>query len=638
MFKSRRIIILVILFLILCKTQYISNSYTSETLREDEQMIHVGVGAYQDGFYDIADRQFSLFLKNFPNHGKVHDVLYLLGKIHFQKERWREARTALLRIVQENKNFGTMDYTLFWMAQIEIKLGDFEASRRWLLTLLQNYPRFEWIDYAYYLLGCSDFESKKLGLAENSFKKVSLLSKRGELIRASTFWLAMVSLGQNEEEKAILYLKSLVGELKNDPLFYRKEVLLWLGEAQFKSGQFQDAKKTYQLFYDQFKTDPLIPHVHWKIGFCDYRLGGLRDSTETFKKFQATFKEDHPFSAYTHFILGEISLILGDYALAVKELTPVLQTPQPNPLLGTTLLVLYWNYLQLNEREQSFQMFQRLLKLNTAEDEKFFIQWLVAQGLYAEGKVKDALPYYFSLLNSKLRERAMFQIGKGYFMEGQFREALTNLDILLLEFPNLKVLDEALFIKAECLLLLGETVQAMGTLQQIQSLPHKNPWRLMALTQTGLRSLNLGEKESAEAAFRRILEDRSNHPLFFHAAFQMGNLSAEKRDFPGASQSYSLVLKGPVTELIGPTYFRIGEILIQEGREEKAFNSFEEALKSLAGNSIWLGITHLEIGNLHRRWGRVKEAEKSYRTAYTLSKDGQIRNAAKECLERLEAR
>jgi len=103
-------------------------------------------------------------------------------------------------------------------------------------------------------------------------------------------------------------------------------------------GQFQEAKKTYQLFYDQFEKDPLIPYVHWKTGFCEYRLGGLRDSTETFKKFQATFK-DHPLSPYTHFILGEISLSLGDYALAVKELTPVLQILQPNPLLGTTLLV-----------------------------------------------------------------------------------------------------------------------------------------------------------------------------------------------------------------------------------------------------------------------------------------------------------
>ena len=636
MIKAKRILILLCFLLLPLESIMMSSSYAIST-HEDEQMIHVGIGAFQDGFYDIAEKQFSLFLRNFPNHGKVYDVSYLLGKIYFNNGRWKEAKTVLSRIVQENRNFGTMDYTLFWMAQIDIKLEDFEASRRWLLTLLRNHPKFEWVDYAHYLLGCIDFEANKPELAETSFKKVSLLSKRDELIRSSAFWLAMVSLKQNEDRKAILYLKPLLDKFKDNPSSYRKETLLWLGEAQFKSGQFEDAKKTYQLFYDQFKKDPLIPHAHWRMGFCDYRLGNLKDSMETFKNFLAVFK-DHSLSLSTHFILGEILLNLGEYALSVKEMTPVLQTPQPNPLWGTTLLVSYWNYLQLNEREESFRMFQRLLKLNTAEDEKFFIQWLVAQGFYAEGKVKDALPYYFSLLNSKFRERAMFQIGKGYFFEHQFREALTNFDILFLEFPNLKALDEGLFIKAECLLRLGETLQAFETYQQIQSLPHKNPWLLMALTQIGLRSLNLGEKEKAEAAFKRILEDRSGHPLFFHAAFQLGNLSAEKKDFPGASQSYTLVLKGPVTELLGPTTFRIGEILIQEGREEKALNSFEEGLKSLAENSPWFGITHLEIGNLQRRLGKVKEAKKSYRTVYALSKDSRIKNAAKELLERLETR
>ena len=171
MSKAARVLLLLLFLILIYQSFYISNSYTSETFREDEQMIRVGVGAYQDGFHDIAERQLSLFLQSFPNHVKVYDVLYLLGRIHFQKERWKEARAAFLRIVQENKNFGTMDYTLFWMAQTEIKLGDFEAGRRWLLTLQSNYPGFEWIDYAYYLSGCIDFESRRLGAAGIRLKR-----------------------------------------------------------------------------------------------------------------------------------------------------------------------------------------------------------------------------------------------------------------------------------------------------------------------------------------------------------------------------------------------------------------------------------------------------------------------------------
>ena len=632
--QSRRIFLLLLSFLFIFEIVCISRSY-SRTLNEEEQLIHVGVGALKDGLYDIAEKQFSLFLKNFPNHGKVYDVSYLLGKTYFRQKKWKEAKLFFLKISRENKNFEAMDYALFWMAQIDMKLGNFEMSRGWLLTLLKNYPKFEWMDYAYYLLGCLAFDTHQPGLAETSFKKVSLLSRREELIRSSSFWLGMVSLKLDEFKEAILYLKPLKDDAKQVPR-EAKETLFWLGEAQFRSGRYQEAKQTYQLFYDQFKTDPLIPHVYWRIGFCDYRLGNLKDSLDTFKNFQILFK-DRPLSLDTHFLLGEILLNQGDYASSIKELSPILQTTQPHPLAGPALLLLYWNHVHLNEREEAFRTFQRLLKYNGQEEEKSYIQWLVAQGLSAEGKVQDALPYYFSILNSPFREKALFQIGKAYFFENQCREALTNFDLLFLEFPNSKFLGEGLLIKAECLLRLGETVQALETYRLISALPSKSPWVLMALTQVGLHSLSLGEKERAATAFKRILEDFPNHPLFFHAAFQLGNLYAEKKDFPGASQAYTLVLKGPVEALIGPTYFRIGEILIQQEKEEKALNSFETALPSLSGNSLWFGMTHLEIGNLQRRWGKDKEAKKSYRLVYNQSKNEEIRNAAKELLERLES-
>ena len=85
------------------------------------------------------------------------------------------------------------------------------------------------------------------------------------------------------------------------------------------------------------------------------------------------------------------------------------------------------------------------------EDEKNFIQWLNAELIFSEGRVSDSLPYYFNILNSRFREKALYQIGRGYFFENKFREAITNLDILLLEFPSSEYAEEGLFVKAECL-------------------------------------------------------------------------------------------------------------------------------------------------------------------------------------------
>jgi tetratricopeptide (TPR) repeat protein len=300
--------------------------------------------------------------------------------------------------------------------------------------------------------------------------------------------------------------------------------------------------------------------------------------------------------------------------------------------------LLYWDHLQLNNKEETLRAAQRLLKLQAAEDEKSFIQWLMAQNLFAEGKVVDALPYYFGVLNSRFRERALLQIGKGYFLQSQFREALTNLELLVLEFPNLRPLGEVLFLKGECLLRLGETGRAVETYGQILGRSSKDAWSLLALTQLAGHFLSVGEEAKAETALKQVIDDPSPHPLFYHAAFQLGILSEKKNDLQAAARFFALALKAESPELLGPTYFRFGEILVQQDRLDKAFTSFNAALSYFPRDSAWFGITQLEIGNVQRRRGNYEEARRSYETAQTLARDGQIANAARESLKQLGAK
>jgi len=65
----------------------------STNLTQEEQLIRVGIGAFNDGFYDIAEKQFSKFLKDYPNHLKYYDISYLLGKTLLLKGKYREAKS-----------------------------------------------------------------------------------------------------------------------------------------------------------------------------------------------------------------------------------------------------------------------------------------------------------------------------------------------------------------------------------------------------------------------------------------------------------------------------------------------------------------------------------------------------------------
>jgi TolA-binding protein len=609
----------------------------SRSLNEDEQLIWVGTGAFKDGLYDIAERQFTSFISNYPKHAKVFDIYYLLGRTLVIKGKLREARTVFSKIINEAKGFENMDDTLLGMAELEMRLDNRDEAAKLLLTIIKRYPNFDQIDHSYYLLGLLELGSNQLTAAELTLKKVSQNSKNKELIRSSLFWLGLLSFRQRQYETAAGNFQTLWENPKSLPSGYLKYALFWLGESQLKLGRINEANRYYQIFHDRFKNDPLVPEVAWRMGFCDYQLGNIKNAIEAFQLFKNQFK-DSPLLLSTSYLLGKMLLINGDYLSSIKELNFILNTSQDNSWRGISLLTLYWDYIQLREREGANRIFQRLQKSDHFEDDKIFVQWLNAEMFYAEGEVLESLPYYFNILNTRFRERALFRIGKGYFLENKFRESITNFDILLLEFPNSKYLDEGLFIKGECLAKLGNPDEALETYGLLVRQNKKNVWHLFALTQIGSVYSFRGEQEKAENAFKKVLEDFPNHPLFYHAALQLGNLNFSKRNIVEAVHYYSIVLRGNILGLFGQTYFSLGEISYQQGKFEKALQNFETAMRYLEGTSSWFFLAQLEIGNLKRGRGKYEEAKKSYLIILDQSKDEEMKKAAKELLSRMESR
>jgi len=609
----------------------------SKTLNEDEQLIWVGTGAFKDGFYDIAERQFTNFISNYPKHARVFDIYYLLGRTLVIKGKLKEARTVFSKIINEAKSFENMDDTLLGMAELEMRLGNRDEAAKLLLSIIKRYPKFDQIDHSYYLLGLLELGSNQLTVADSTFKKVSQYSKNNELIRSSQFWLGLLSFRQGQYETAAGYFQTLWENPKSLPPGYLKYALFWLGESQLKLGRMNEANRYYQIFHDRFKNDPLVAEIAWRVGFCEYQLGNIKNAIEAFQLFKNQFK-DSPLLLSTYYFLGKMLLINGDYLSSIKELNFILNASQGNSWGGISLLTLYWDYIQLSEREGANRIFQRLQKSDHLEDEKIFIQWLNAEMFYTEGEVSESLPYYFNILNTRFREKALFQIGKGYFLENKFRESITNLDILLLEFPNSKYLEEGLFIKGECLAKSGNSDQALETYRLLARQYKKNVWHLFALTQMGSVYSFRSEQDKAENAFKKVLEDFPNHPLFYHAALQLGNLNFSKKNIVEAVHYYSIVLKGNILELFGQAYFSLGEIFYQQGKFEKALQTFETAMRYLEGTSSWFFLTHLEIGNLKRRGGKYEEAKKSYLIILDQSKDEEMKKAAKELLSRMESR
>ena len=622
--------------IVICSFSYVQEGYP-KNFSEDEQLIRVGIGAFKDGFYDIAEKQFSNFIRFYPKHDKVPDICYLLGRTLLIQGKSKEAMSLFSKIIEDGKHFENMDYALLRMAEVKIRLGSRDEAAKYLLSIIKNFPKFEQIGYTYYLLGLLEFGSNQLAASESTFKKVSQYSKNNELIHSSFFWLGILSFKQRQYETAVGYFQNLWENHQSLPPEYIRYALFWLGEAQLKSGRFNEAKLSFKTFYERFRNDPLLPEAYWRIGFCEYQLGNIQNAIETFQWFKNQFK-DSPLFLYTHYLLGEIFLLNNDHLSSIKENNSILNPSQGMIWGGAFLLTLYWDYIHVNETEGANRISQRLQKSNHFEDDKIFIQWLNAEISFSTGEISDSLPYYFNIVNTQFREKALFQIGKGYFFENKFREAITNFDILLLEFPNSNYLEEGLFIKGECLVQLGNLDQALETYSLIVQQNKKTLWQLFALTQIGSLYTFRNEQDKSENAFKKVLEDFPHHPLFYNAALQLGKINFNRKYIVEAIQYYSIVLKGNILELFGEAYFSLGEIFYQQGKYEKALQSFETAMQYLKETSSWFFLTQLEIGNLNKRWGKYDEAKKSFTIILDQSKDEDMKKAARELLNRIESK
>ena len=633
---KNRIFFYLFSLIVICSFSYVQEGYP-KNFSEDEQLIRVGIGAFKDGFYDIAEKQFSNFIRFYPKHDKVFDICYLLGRTLLIQGKSKEAMSLFSKIIEEGKHFENMDYALLRMAEVKIRFGSRDEAAKYLLSIIKNFPKFEQIGYTYYLLGLLEFGSNQLAGSESTFKKVSQYSKNNELIHSSLFWLGILSFKQRQYETAVGYFQNLWENHQSLPPEYIRYALFWLGEAQLKSGRFNEAKLSFKTFYERFRNDPLLPEAYWRIGFCEYQLGNIQNAIEAFQSFKNQFK-DSPLFLYTHYLLGEIFLLNNDHLSSIKENNSILNPSQGMIWGGAFLLTLYWDYIHVDEMEGANRISQRLQKSNHFEDDKIFIQWLNAEISFSIGEISDSLPYYFNIVNTQFREKALFQIAKGYFFENKFREAITNFDILLLEFPNSKYLEEGLFIKGECLVQLGNLDQALETYSLLVQQNKKTFWRLFALTQIGSLYTFRNEQDKSENAFKKVLEDFPHHALFYNAALQLGKINFNRKYIMEAIQYYSIVLKGNILELFGEAYFSLGEIFYQQGKYEKALQNFETAMQYLKETSSWFFLTQLEIGNLNKRWGKYEEAKKSFTIILDQSKDEDMKKAARELLNRIESK
>jgi TolA-binding protein len=155
----------------------------------------VAVRFFQEGTYDLAEREFADFVRAHPGSDRVPEAVLFQAQAIFQQQRYLDVLALLRQRLDQAGPFA--DRYQFWVAEALFQLGDYAEAGEAYATLLAGYPesprRLEASlgeAYAAFKLGDRRRASELLRAPEGSFQRSAQIQPDSELVARGQLLLA----------------------------------------------------------------------------------------------------------------------------------------------------------------------------------------------------------------------------------------------------------------------------------------------------------------------------------------------------------------------------------------------------------------------------------------------------------------
>ena len=625
-----------LIVLLVCFHFPIQRTSASVSSTPREKLLTIAIGAFNDKLYSFAEKQFEEYVETYPHGPDIDQVYYLLGRTYYLQGKLMRAKEVFQKVVREFPSFGQMGNALFWLGRTWFELGNQEEAVKCYRKVVFRYPESEHMGNACFDLGRIYVERKRFVEAEFYLKELMSRPVAGDTLLQAQYWLGLIFFAQGRYNEAEDQLERLLRNPVSSRKPFFREALFLLAESQLRLGHYERARQAYLTCMRLFANDSLSADVLFGLGWSQYQSGDPRGAIQTYVQFKKKFPDSKLFPE-VRFRLGEIFLQQEDYAKALEEFKGVVGDFPQNPVFGQSLLYMGWCHLNLGQFEEAVKTSHKILKLPAHAQEKSLSQVLLGEVYFHQNRYSEALPYYFNLINiPEYRENALFKMAKCYFYEGKFKEALTNVEILTLEYPDFKNMEELLFIRGEASSKLEDFDQAIRSYQQIIKANKIGRWTAHALFNLGKIYVSRRDVEKVKEVFHRIIEEFPNSPLSPVAAFRLGTIYFNDGNLEKALEAFALALNADDKGVLAESHFRRGEIYFKQANYSMAMENFKTIRNNFKDQRPWYELAQFEVGNIHRQLGKITEAKVAYKKVLEDSKDPDLRGITQKLVDELE--
>lgn len=601
-----------------------------------QELLQVGAGAFNDGFYQVAEAQLREFLQAYPQDPNIAKVTYLLGKALYEQQKFAEAKETFITLLTSHPVFEANDAAYFWLGRSCEQLDDLTSAQSSLLTVVTKYPRSHWYHASLLLLGKISFQEGRYKRAEMYLRKAPKDQKMSPSLLCNTnFWLGLTLYEQKRYKESENFFQEVVESTFNKSLL--EEALYWLGETHIKVKKYKKGAVVFRSLLDHFPQSSFAAHALYGESLCLYMVGRKEEALKGLlvlkKGFLHTSLLPHILS-----LTGAIYIDLYRYQEAIEIFKEFLSRFPQDHMRVQTLFNLVWCYLMQADLTQVKEITYEISELSQREREKALAQYIMAELNTYEGNCQEAMPYWFNLLNtSRYRQEALLKIATCFFQERKFKESLVNIDLLQLEYPNSYKMDEALWIQGESYRELDNVFEASKSYRKIIKGHRRSSWYPWSIYRMIVFSFDKDDMRGAERYFEILHKKFPYRALSHEVALTLGIRKAEGEKYESSLNYLNIAARSPDSSIAKNALCWQGEIYFNLQKYQKAWNIYQRVITERSSSKDMLvAMAYVGMGNIKQLMNDPKKAKEAYKKAIEISGDEAFKERMKLFLKDLK--
>ena len=481
--------------------------------------------------------------------------------------------------------------------------GAFRARKDWKAAedtagqLLQRFPKSPLAIRAKYRMAESAYAREDYKTAEKAYQEVLSDEKAGELKPFALSGLGWTLLGMD---------------------------------------RFADAEATLNRLIAEYPKSTLIPRARYARGMARQQLGKFGEAGEDVRALLTSnpSKEEMGDALY---VLGLCQMGTKDFDEAAKTFERLLKDYPNHTSADEVLYELAWSLKERKQDEAAAKTFRRLIENYPDSPLVSECYFRLGESAYDRGDFQDAAVAFYEVVDragdKPLGDKAAHRLGWAYYREKKYEQAIQAFQYERKTWPKSPLLQDSLFMEAECLFEQEKYQEALGLYETLKS-PSTDAFQVVAALHASEAAGKLGDwKKSLELAKASL----AAHPktsyrpeLLYQQAWALQNLQQYDKALP----LYREVIENTNRETAAKAQFMIGEVLFLKKEYKEAILAFYRVIYGYSYPQ-WQADATYEAGRCFEMLKNTKQAKEHYRDLIRKFPDSDKAKVVRERLREL---